>query len=133
LADKKDIKKRIEKKLNDQLQLIKSRQNNDLKKVIFLPGMVRLNSQKIPLHGEISGRFVIIYDQDENEALKTLFHEVQEYYLFPLIKSYEETIVSRDQIIALQQSTIHRLLYRLRERSVDDLCDLDIIKDGEIE
>ena len=76
-------KKRIEKKLNDQLQLIKSRLNNNLKRVIYLPGKVRFNSRNNPLHGEISGQFVVVYDIDEKEAFKTLHHEIQEYFMFP--------------------------------------------------
>ena len=107
-------KNRIEKKLNRKLNQIKQSLNlNNGLKVKFLPGAVRLNSQSNPLHGEVQGNHILIYDVDEKAAETTMIHEIREYLMFPLLKPYEE-------VIALQQSTIQRLMYRLREKVVNN-------------
>ena len=73
------------------------------------------NSDK---HGEVKGDTIIIYDKDEEAALKTLKHEFVDYIY---VKDVVDPLV---KYINLQKNLIDKLIYERKERIVDKMVDV---------
>jgi hypothetical protein len=66
------------------------------------------------LSGEVIGDIIYIYEQDEEEALKTLKHEVLDYAISQVIMPYKEVT---NKLISL----INEDAYQRKERLVEAL------------
>jgi hypothetical protein len=61
--------------------------------VKWIPKVKRIEKNgKYRVRGEIIGKTIYIYDEDEEEAIKTLRHEMIEHLLYTYEKSYVEFI-----------------------------------------
>jgi len=73
----------MRKKLEKELKRLKQCLDLDLDlKVVYTP-----NADKA-LSGEVKGSGILIYESDEEEALKTLRHEVIDYLISQTIEPY---------------------------------------------
>ena len=62
----------------------------------------------------MQNHIILIYDEDESEAVKTLYHELLEYFISPIIKQHMNVINHLNKIIS-------QLLYDKREEVVERL------------
>jgi len=84
----------------------------ELLEVKWLPG------GKAELSGEVTDRTIYIYDKDPDRALKTLRHEVIEFYL---VKQHEEDYVA---MINSLMDAFNRIRRRKREELVERLSSI---------
>ena len=80
-----------------------------------LPGEHRTGQNRTTISGEVQGKTILIYDEDEKEAVKTLYHEFVEYIISPIIQQHMDVINHQNKIIS-------QLLYSKREEVVERLC-----------
>ena len=107
--------RRVEKKLKKELKFLQDRfQAGHSLTVKHLPGEIRYSLNNRPLSGEVCGRLILIFEEDEVKAIETLHHEFIEFILFPLIKEYIE-------IINIQNKLLSQLLYKRKEDVVEQL------------
>jgi hypothetical protein len=66
----------------------------------YLPGEIRYSQNGKPLSGEVSGNVILIYEDKEDKALSTLYHEFVEYLITPLIGRYLDVINYQNKIIS---------------------------------
>jgi len=69
-------------------------------------------------HGEVKGNLIYVYDEDEEEALLTLKHELIDHHIT------KEILEPAVQYINIQKNMIETLLYKRKERVVDRLSKL---------
>ena len=74
-------------------------------------------------HGEVKGDAIIIYDKDEEVALKTLKHEFVDHIY---VKDVIDPLV---KYINLQKNLIDDLIYERKERIVDKMVEI-LIEDN---
>jgi len=87
------IKKKVEVALNKELRRLQQIFQIGVElKILYRPGELRINQSGKPLSGEISGNFILIYEQDQMRAISTLYHEFVEYMILPLIQDYLDII-----------------------------------------
>jgi len=66
------------------------------------------------LSGEVKDGTIIVYDHDENEALKTLRHEFLDACLSELIEPYKEVT---NKLISI----VNQIAYKRKERLIETL------------
>jgi hypothetical protein len=70
-----------------------------------------------PLHGEVKGQEILVYDSDDDEALRTLRHEVMDILVSEAIAPYRE--LTNAIIKALNEEA-----YKRKERTISSLLSL---------
>jgi len=84
----------IYKKLVEELKRLQRLLNHGEElKIEWEPGKIRRNGKQ-RLCGEVIGETIYIYEEEENEALRTLRHEVIERLFFTFEKNYVKLINS---------------------------------------
>jgi hypothetical protein len=109
---------KIQRKLVSELDKLKNRFNLGHKlEVEWLPHYVKY-SQGRRLSGEVVlGNTIRVYEENEAEAIATLYHEFWDYVVSELIAPYERLI---NKLIALFEEET----YRRKEGLVERLCDI---------
>jgi hypothetical protein len=106
----------IKEQLQNELDQLQSKFNTGHELTLhYLPGQYRTGQNGKNISGEVQGHSILIYDEDPNEAVKTLYHEFLEYLISPIIKQHMDVINHQNQIIS-------QLLYGKREEVVERLC-----------
>jgi hypothetical protein len=106
---------KVKKRLQSELKQLQSKFNIGYELTIhYLPGQYRTGQNGTTISGEIINNTILIYDLDEESALKTLNHEFFEYMLVPIIDQYRKVI---NKLI----ETISQMLYDRREEVVNRL------------
>ena len=107
---------RIRNILMNELEQLKDKFNIGHELTIhYFPGKYRTGQNGTTITGEVQGNTILIYDENETEAIKTLYHEFLEYLICPIIKQHMDVINHQNQIIS-------KLLYSKREEVVERLC-----------
>ena len=113
-------KKSVEIALNKELRRLQGifRIGTELK-VLHKPGETRINKNGKPLSGEISGDFILIYEENKEKAISTLYHEFIEYLIMPLIQDYINIINSQNQsitelLVKRKEEVVERFMKSLR-------------------
>ena len=104
---------RVEPRLREELE--------NLKRITGMGSYLRL--LWIPLedpdrHGEVKGDVIIIYDKDDEVAVRTLRHEFFDHLI---TKEIVDPLVS---YINLQKNLIDKLIYERKEVIVEKMVDL---------
>jgi len=102
-------------KLEEELAKIQGKLGMDLDlTVAWVPGHVRRSVDGIALSGEVRGSTIIIYEEDEAEALKTLKHEFLDYVISREVEAPYKDLVNR--LIGAFEAGAYRRKERLVER-----------------
>ena len=80
----------------------------------YFPGQYRTGQNGNTLSGEVQNHTILIYDQDLETAIRTLYPEFLEYLISPIIKQHMDVINNQNKIIS-------QLLYSKREEVVEQL------------
>jgi len=108
-----DIKASTQRRLERELKRLKALVPGlpNALKVTWIPSIEK------PLHGEVKGQEILVYDSDGDEALRTLRHEVIDILVSEAIAPYRE--VTNAIIKALNEEA-----YRRKEKVVSSLAPL---------
>lgn len=102
----------MQKKLEKELRRLKQCLDLDLDlTIVYTPTADKA------LSGEVKGRCILIYESDEEEAFKTLRHEVIDYLIGRTIEPYKEVT---NRLINM----INEDAYKQKERIVEALTRL---------
>ena len=105
----------IYKKLVEELKRLQRLLNHGEElKIEWEPGKIRRNGKQ-RLCGEVIGKTIYIYEENETEALNTLRHEMIEHLLSTFEKNYIELVNSLIQVF-------NEIQKRKREHIVDKLA-----------
>lgn len=105
----------VKKRLQNELDQLKSKFNISHELTLqYLPGQHRIGQNGATISGEVQGHMILVYDEDPNEAVKTLYHEFLEYLISPIVKQHMDVINHQNKIIS-------QLLYSKREEVVERL------------
>jgi hypothetical protein len=86
--------------------------------VVWIPGRVRRSVEGGTLSGEVQGTTVLIYEEDEAEALKTVKHEFLDYVISHEIEAPYKALINR-LIDAFEAEA-----YKRKERLVEHLSSI---------
>jgi hypothetical protein len=115
-SDGKTIEDRIKTGLEEELSRLIGILGLGLElRVVWKPGRVRRSAEGVALSGEVQGSTIIIYEEDEAEALKALKHEFLDYVISHEVEAPYKDLVNR-LIDSFQAET-----YRRKERLVERL------------
>jgi hypothetical protein len=85
--------KDVERALNKELRRLQHIfQTGTELKILYRPGETRINQMGKHLSGEVSGDFILIYEENKEKAISILYHEFVEFLIMPLIKDYLDII-----------------------------------------
>jgi hypothetical protein len=114
--DGKTIEDRIKTGLEEELSRLIGILGLGLElRVVWKPNHVRRSAEGVALSGEVQGSTIIIYEEDEAEALKALKHEFLDYVISHEVEAPYKDLVNR-LIDSFQAET-----YRRKERLVERL------------
>lgn len=82
--------------------------------VLWRPGQVRRSVDGEALSGEVQGSTILVYEEDEAEALKTLKHEFLDYIISHEVEAPYKDLINR--LIGAFQAEAYRRKERLVER-----------------
>lgn len=109
-------KNRIERALVAELDRLKDMYNTGHNLGIhYLPAADRRNKRGNRLLGEVQGSTILLYEEDEQKALRTLMHEFVEYMI-------KQSAAGYLLVINKQKEIIERLLYERDEELVERIA-----------
>jgi hypothetical protein len=84
-------------------------------RVVWKPNHIRRSAEGVALSGEVQGSTIIIYEEDEAEALKALKHEFLDYVISHEVEAPYKDLVNRliDSFQAEAYGRKERLVERL--------------------
>ena len=100
--------------------------------VRHLPGQRRYSPDGKRLCGEVQkgAGVILIYEDKEDKAIATLFHEYIEYcFIFPLVREFyevmqyqREMLAQKEKMLVLKDEVINKLLMHVKEQTVDGIA-----------
>jgi len=106
----------VQRRLEEELGRLKGVLRLGLElRVIWKPSHIRCSVEGRELSGEVQGSTIIIYEEDEAEALRALKHEFLDYVISHEVEAPYKDLINR-LIDALQAEA-----YRRKERVVERL------------
>ena len=116
-STKESSNKDVQKVLEEELNKLKSKTGVDLGlRVVWVPGCSREKS------GEIKGNVIYVYEEDPEEAIRTLRHEFLDFLVSTAIQTY--LLIDKIEVPGEERMKLVRRAYRIKEAIIEGLSKL---------